>query len=64
MKIRMIKADGSDLDADTMDTDEMFGDSTERRVHFTTGEIDKFIGQPVVLRFDLWDADVYSFKFS
>jgi hypothetical protein len=64
VKIRMIKADGSDLDADTMDTDEMFGDSTERRVHFTTGEIDKFIGQPVVLRFDLWDADVYSFKFS
>ena len=64
VKIRIIRADGVDLDADTVDTDEMFGDSTDRRVIFTRGDIASFVGKPVVIRFDMWDADVYSFRIS
>ena len=64
VKIRMIREDGVDLDADTMDTDELFGDSTERHVIFPKNHIDDFIGRPVILRFDMWDADVYSFHFA
>ncbi len=43
-------------------TDPMFGDSTNRRVHFDK-PLSDFAGKPVLMSADMCDADFYSFKF-
>jgi len=46
------------------DCPEIFGDSIERTVFWTTGpDLSKLAGQPVRLRMLLKDADLYSFQF-
>lgn len=57
VRIRLTAGDGSFIE-----TDELFGDSTHRRVRFHGNPTD-YAGRPVVLRFDMQDADLYSMKF-
>ena len=45
------------------DCDEMFGDSLERVVTWRGGDLEALSGQVVRLRFELRDADLYSFRF-
>ena len=42
---------------------EQFGDSTDRVVDFQGGRVADFAGKPVTIRFDMSDADIYSFRF-
>ncbi len=47
------------------DCDELFGDSTSRRVTWKgQADLSRLVGKPVRLRFSLRDADLYSFRFS
>jgi hypothetical protein len=46
------------------DCAELFGDSVDRKVTWTSGsELVRLAGQPVRLRFEMRDADVFSFQF-
>ena len=46
------------------DCDELFGDTLERAVTWQgQGDVGALAGKVVRLRFDLRDADVYSFQF-
>ena len=45
------------------DCREIYGDQTERVVHSKTSDVGKFTGQPLRLRFQLQDADLFSFRF-
>ncbi len=40
-----------------------FGDNTDRNIRFHGGSIADFAGKPVVLEFEMTEADVYAFKF-
>ena len=42
---------------------EQFGDTIERIVDFQGGKVADFAGKPVTIRFDMSDADIYSFRF-
>ncbi len=43
---------------------EMFGDKVDRPVDFASGgKVADFAGKPVVVEFDMSDADLYSFRF-
>ena len=42
---------------------ELFGDSLDRTVTFTNGEVSVLAGTPVTLAITMRDADIYSFKF-
>ena len=43
---------------------ELFGDKVDRVVDFAEGgKVADFAGKPVVIEFDLFDADLYSFRF-
>ena len=44
---------------------ELFGDKVDRVVDFADGgKVADFAGKPVVVEFDLFDADLYSFRFT
>ena len=44
---------------------ELFGDKVDRVVDFADGgKVSDFAGKPVVVEFDLFDADLYSFRFT
>jgi hypothetical protein len=43
---------------------ELFGDKVDRTVDFASGgKVSDFAGKPVVVEFDMSDADLYSFRF-
>ena len=43
---------------------ELFGDKVDRPVDFADGgKVSDFAGKPVVIAFELSDADIYSFRF-
>ncbi len=44
-------------------SDDLFGDSTHRRVVFVKGDLKTLAGKPVTLTFTMSDADLYSFRF-
>lgn len=58
VKVTMVADDGRQLHSHTL-----FGDKTDRIVRWKDGEAKDFAGVPVRLKFDMQDADVYSFKF-
>ena len=43
---------------------EIFGDSDDRRVHFSGAPLSEFAGRPVVIEFEMKDAKLYSFAFN
>ncbi len=43
---------------------EIFGDATDRKVMWLNGSPAEFAGQPVVMTFHMHDADVWSFRFA
>ncbi len=43
---------------------ELFGDSVDRTVVFTDGEVNSLAGVPVTMEFTMCDADLYSFQFA
>ena len=46
------------------DCEELFGDTLDRSVHWKTkADLSALIGRPVRVRFELRDADLYSFQF-
>jgi len=48
----------------TLESIELFGDKVDRVVDFAEGDkLSEFEGVPVVVEFDLYDADIYSFRF-
>jgi len=57
VKVR-IKAEGA-----VLDSCELFGDTLDRRVVFTGGDLGARAGQPVTMELAMSDADVYSFRF-
>ncbi len=50
-------------DGESIRTCELFGDSTERRVSFTEGEVASLAGREVVITFEMRDAKLYAFEF-
>jgi hypothetical protein len=42
---------------------ELFGDKVDRAVDFDGGKVSEFAGRPVVIEFEMSDADLYSFRF-
>lgn len=60
MRIILEDADGHPLDG--YDSGELFGDSTDRIVDFPA-PLASLAGQPVRLRFELRDANIYAFRF-
>ena len=43
---------------------EIFGDATDRVVDFAEGAVADFAGRPVVLEFEMSDADLYALRFA
>ncbi len=43
---------------------ELFGDATDRVVDFAEGTVADFAGRPVVLEFEMSDADLYALRFT
>ena len=54
----LITADGTRIEST-----EIFGNSTERRIHFPEFDISELSGKELVLEVKLRDADLYSFRF-
>lgn len=50
-------------DSATLESSELFGDSVDRRVVFTGGEVAALAGTPVRMEIAMSDADLYSFRF-
>ena len=50
-------------DGETIESCEMFGDSTDKKIGFCDGDIEKLSGREVVLEIRMMDADIYSFRF-
>ena len=42
---------------------EIFGDSTDKRIHFSEDGVKRFSGKEVILKIRMQDADLYSIKF-
>ena len=57
VRIRMVG------DSATLESSELFGDSVDRRVVFTGGEVAALAGTPVRMEIAMSDADLYSFRF-
>jgi len=48
----------------TLESCELFGDSLERTVGFTHGDVGLLSGLPVTMEIEMRDADLYAFRFS
>ena len=48
----------------TLESVELFGDQVDRPVPFEGGDAAQLAGRPVVIEFDFFDADLYSFRFA
>jgi len=45
-------------------SEELFGDKVDRVVDFADGgKVADFAGKPVIVTFEMFDADLYSFRF-
>ena len=66
MRVEIQDASGKPLpDFELADCHEMFGDAVDRVVSWKSGTgVASLSGKPVRLRFELKDADVYSFQFT
>ena len=54
-----------DAEGKTLRSVELFGDQVDRPVDFEGGaDVSAFAGRPVTVTFELFDADVYSFRFT
>lgn len=49
--------------AKAIHSSEIFGNKIDRVIGFKDREVADFRGQPVVLEFDMHDADIYAFQF-
>ena len=50
-------------DGETIESCEMFGDSTDKKIGFEDGDIAKLCGKEVVLEMRMLDADIYAIRF-
>ena len=50
-------------DGESVTSCEIFGDSTDKRIHFPDDAVKRFSGKEVVLQIKLYDADIYSIIF-
>ena len=50
-------------DGDVVESCEMFGDSTDKKIGFEDGDIAKLCGKEVVLEMRMLDADIYAIRF-
>ena len=50
-------------DGETIESCEMFGDSTDKKIGFEDGDIAKLCGKKVVLEMRMLDADIYAIRF-
>lgn len=66
------EGDGSDFHNILTDRDEkgarmrsveLFGNKVDRPVDFESGRLADFAGKPVTVEFEMYDADLYSFRF-
>ena len=65
VRVEVQDAAGAPVDGYTLDQcPEIFGDTIERTVHWESGsDVGGLAGRPVRLRFELKDADLFSFRF-
>ena len=65
IRVELQRADGQPIDGHTLaDCGEIFGDATDYTVRWAKGtQVDALAGQPVRLRFDLREADLYALQF-
>jgi hypothetical protein len=65
VRVELLTAEGQPIPGFTLaDTPELIGDDIERVVSWKAGtDLSKFAGQPVKLRFQMRDADLYSIRF-
>ena len=56
--IKLICEDGRSIE-----TDEIFGNRTDRKIGFINGSPADFAGKPVTMEITMSDADIYSFRF-
>jgi len=66
LRVELTDTDGKPLPGFTAaDCDETFGDSLDREITWSgKTDVASLAGQPVRLKFQLYDADVYSFQFT
>lgn len=66
VRVELQSADGQPIAGFSLeDCSEVFGDSLDRAVTWKSGgDVSRLAGQPVRLRFELKDADLYSFQFA
>lgn len=50
-------------DGESVTSCEIFGDSTDKRIHFPDDAVKRFSGKEVTLEIKLYDADLYSIQF-
>ena len=64
LRVEIQNPDGAPIDGFSLDEcDEIFGDSVDRPVTWSSGDLTALAGRPVRLRFQLNDADLYAFRF-
>jgi hypothetical protein len=66
LRVELQTGEGKPIDGFTLDDcPEIIGDQIDHMVSWKSGsDIGKFSGQPVRLRFELKDADLYSLQFA
>ena len=50
-------------DGEIIESCEMFGDSTDKKIGFDDGDVAKLSGKEVVLEMRMLDADIYAVRF-
>ncbi len=65
VRVELQKPDGQPLDGFALaDCHEVYGDDLQREVHWkSNADLAQLSGQPLRLRFEVKDADLYSFQF-
>ena len=65
LRVALLDVAGTPLPGfDLADCDELFGDTVDRTVTWRdSADLSVFAGKPIRLRFELKDADLYSFRF-
>ena len=65
VRITLLEENGTIIDGfSSHDGDELIGDDIEYQVHWTRGSnVDSLQGRPIRIRFEMCDADLYSYRF-
>ena len=50
-------------DGEVIESCEMFGDSTDKKIGFEDGAVERLSGKEVVLEMRMLDADIYAIRF-